>query len=193
MLKKLCIVFVLLWLISCWSDDTTPDGATTLSQAEKKWLSVFETDAFSLAIPAAWEILDDIDTLLPKPNNGDIELAANSPDTQYWFANNILILSQDINTSTSSKEFSLLNNIWVEREYSEYVKLDTKDISFANQDTSLLYIFEARYNIDTPKLKFLQTAAVCHSSRAYFLTIALPISLKDISKYEDILQTFSCK
>jgi len=57
----------------------------------------------------------------------------------------------------------------------------------------MLYIFEAKYNYDTPKLKFLQTAHICNQTDAYFFTIALSPLVRDTSKYEAFLKTFKCK
>jgi hypothetical protein len=91
-------------------------------------------------------------------------LAATSSEFNNGFANNILILSQPLNKTTSSKDFSILNHIGVEKEYSEYVKLDVTDIEFLSGDNSRLYTFEARYNRDNPKLKFIQTAVVCRGN-----------------------------
>jgi hypothetical protein len=62
-----------------------------------------------------------------------------------------------------------------------------------DEEKSIVYIFEAKYNIDTPKLKFLQTAHICNQDKAYFLTLAIPVTIKDISKYEYLLSTFACK
>lgn len=191
--KAFLIIVTLLFLVSCGWDDAQTTSSSSDKGSNKKWLTSFETSHFSLGVPAAWEIVDNVDELLPKPNNGVIELAASSLDIQNGFANNILILSQDLNKKTSSSDFSLLNNIGVEKEYSEYTKLDAKDLVFSSWDTSRVYTFEARYNLDNPKLKFIQTAAVCSDTKWYLMTIALPVALKDISKYENILKTFSCK
>jgi hypothetical protein len=64
---------------------------------------------------------------------------------------------------------------------------------FNDEEKSTAYIFEARYNIDTPKLKFFQTAHICNQNKAYFITLALPPSVKDLSKYEEFIATFQCK
>jgi hypothetical protein len=34
---------------------------------------------------------------------------------------------------------------------------------------------------------------VCRGNIWYFMTIAIPVNIKDTSKYNDILKTFSCK
>ncbi|MBT4632488.1 hypothetical protein HOB94_00425 [bacterium] len=62
-----------------------------------------------------------------------------------------------------------------------------------DEELSIIYIFEAKYNLDTPKIKFLQTARVCNQNKAFFFTIALPTTIKDTTKYEYLLSTFECK
>jgi hypothetical protein len=57
----------------------------------------------------------------------------------------------------------------------------------------MLYEFEAKYSTKTPRLKFLQTAYVCQPKKAFFFTIAIPTSIKDTSKYEKLIASFSCK
>jgi hypothetical protein len=87
----------------------------------------------------------------------------------------------------------MLNNIWAESDYLDYTKLESKEFKFIDEEASILYIFEAKYNLDTPKLKFLQTAHICNQKKAFFLTLALPTTVTDISKYEEFLKTFKCK
>jgi thiamine pyrophosphokinase len=87
----------------------------------------------------------------------------------------------------------MLNNVWASRDYIDYQLLNQKDITFADKDSSMLYIFEAKYNLDTMKLKFLQTAHICNATKAFFLTIAIPTSTIDTTNYEELLKTFTCK
>jgi hypothetical protein len=87
----------------------------------------------------------------------------------------------------------MLNNLWAETDYLEYLKLSSKEITFADNDTSILYEFEAKYNLETQKLKFLQTAHICNKTKAYFITLALPTSITNTSKYIDFISTFLCK
>jgi hypothetical protein len=75
----------------------------------------------------------------------------------------------------------------------DYQKLDSKEITFNDDEVSMLYVFEAKYNLDTPKLKFLQTAHICNQNKVFLLTIAVSKNIKDISKYEELLSTFACK
>jgi len=187
MLKKFFLLIVLLFiLVSCWgSNDTTISNTS--------WLTIQDSANFSISIPASWKIIDNKNNVLPKPNNGEIALAVTSKSMKNGFANNLLILSSKLDKITTSSDFSILNNIWSEKEYLNYLKLDSREFIFNDQEKSMLYIFEAKYNYDTPKLKFLQTAYICNQTDVYFFTIALSPLVRDTSKYEAFLKTFKCK
>lgn len=186
MFKKITILFfILFFVVSCW-DDT--DTSWTSS-----WLVETKTDSISIEIPSNWEVLEDVENILPSPNQWKIELAVNSKSIVNWFSNNLLILQDDLNKYTTSKEFSMLNNIWASWEYLEYSEIDSKEFKFLDEEVSELYVFEARYNTESPKLKFLQTAHICNQNKAFFLTLSIPTSTKDLSKYEYLLSTFKCK
>jgi hypothetical protein len=144
-------------------------------------------------IPVNWEIIKDYENVLPTPNIWNIELVATSTNTIAWFANNILILWADLNKKTTSKDYSMLNNLWAETDYLEYLKLSSKEIKFLDWDTGILYEFEAKYNFEAQKLKFLQTAHICNETKAYLITLALPTSVTDISRYVNFISSFSCK
>ena len=70
--------------------------------------------------------------------------------------------------------------------------MESKSIDFLDSDTSNIYIFEAKYNIQTPKFKYLQVGKVCKDT-GYLVTIALSTDIKDTSKYEEMIKTFQCK
>jgi len=57
----------------------------------------------------------------------------------------------------------------------------------------MLYVFEAKYSSETPLLQFLQTAYVCKNKKAFFITMALPIEIKDTTKYQKMIATFKCE
>lgn len=173
-----------MFLFSCfWSND----------KEKVSWLTKYENDQFSISLPSNWNILTDSWNVLPTPKNWEISLAASSNELKYGFSNNLLILSQKLDKKITSLDFSVLNNVWSTKEYLEYLKLDSKSFEFSDWDKSNLYIFEAKYNTKTPKLKFLQVWKVCNLSKAYLLTIALSTDVKDTSKYEEVLKTFKCK
>ena len=76
--------------------------------------------------------------------------------------------------------------------YVEYSELDQQGITFADGEEGIVYVFEAKYNADTPLLKFVQTAHVCHPEDVYLMTITLPTYIREHAQYIDMLQTFSC-
>jgi len=187
MIKKIFLLtFLSVFIISCWKG------------SESTWTSVWglvktETTTMSIDIPSNWKMIKDVENILPKPKDSKIELAVTSENAVNGFSNNMLILSDNLKSFVTSKDFSMLNNIWAESDYLDYKKLDSKSFKFLDEEESVLYIFEARYNLDTPKLKFLQTAHICNQKKAFFFTIAIPTSIVDTSKYEYLLSTFSCK
>ena len=184
MLKKIFIgVFLVLLLTSCWDSETISDT----------WLIKTETNNITIEIPSNWKLIKNTDNILPKIKSWKIELAVMSEKIVNWFSNNLLILSDKLNKFTTSKDFSMLNNIWAQTDYIDYTKIASKDFKFLDEEKSVLYIFDAKYNLDTPKLKFLQTAHICNWNEAYFLTLAIPTTVIDTSKYEYLLSTFSCK
>lgn len=181
--KSIILIFSVLFLASCGSD----------TEVIENTLIDVDNPNFSFKVPSNWEIIKDKESILPKAKDWSIELAATSTAVVSGFSNNLLILSDDLKKLTTSKDYSMLNNIWAEQDYLEYKKISSKDITFADEEVSIVYEFEARYNTDTPKLKFLQTASVCNKTKGYFMTIALPTNVTDISKYIELLSTFSCK
>ena len=183
MIKKIFLLLLLFFLYSCWSDSTNTSNT---------WLQLMDKADFSIYIPENWDILDDSESL-PKPSYWEVVLASNSTDYSSGYSNNLVILKDKINSLTTSKEYTMLNNVWARADYIDYTAIETKDITFADWEVSLLYVFEAKYNMDTPKMKFLQTSSICAWTEAYFMTISIPTTVSDTSKYEYLLSTFSCK
>lgn len=181
-MKKIFIIFFsLLALSSCFFN------------SNKDWLTSYDSDKFSMRIPNNWEIIQNKDRILPKPRSGSIELAVTAKEEKNGFSNNLLVLSEDLKVEISPWEYVDSTSINSEKNYFEYSKIENKDITFADWQKSKVNIFEARYNNQTPKLKFLQTADICEKNKAYYLTLAIPKNITDTTKYEYMLSTFSCK
>ena len=187
MWKRIFILVILtLSLSSCFGWDTwVVDNS--------KWLTITWNKDFTIWVPNSWQIIEQKDSILPRPNKWNIELAVIAKDEKNSFKNNLLILSDKLGSFTTSKEFAILNNIWASKDYIDYKKLDSKEITFSDGEVSIVYIFEAKYNLDTPKIKFLQTSHICDQTKVFLLTIAISNSIKDTSKYEQLLSTFECK
>lgn len=183
-MKKALIVLLFTLIISSCSSS---DNSWTVS-----WLEKYDWTNFEVMYPSWWNILEKDSSNLPKPKNWEIAFSAYSKEISYWFSNNVLILSQDLNKDISSEDFSILNNVWATKEYQEYTKIDSKKITFSDEDYTTMYDFEAKYNTDTTKLKFLQAWKVC-DKKAFLITIALSPDIKDSSSYEEIIKSFKCK
>lgn len=192
-MRKIFILLLTTFLLfSCWGD-TAEITSSEKENTKKVGLRHYPWKDFSIKIPAAWNEITKNEDIIPKPNNWKLELAITSSETKNGFANNLIILSQDLDKFTTSKNYSITNNIWAENEYLNYFKKSGKEFSFLDWEKSMIYIFEAKYAAETPTLQFLQTAYVCKNKKAFFITMALPIEIKDTSKYEKMIATFECK
>lgn len=196
-MKKILIILLTTFLLfSCWTDNkkvSSEDNSNQNTSTKKVWLRNYPWKDFSIQIPAAWNLITKNDDIVPKPNNWKIELAITSSETKNWFANNLIILSQDLEKFTTSKDYAITNNVLAENEYLNYFKKSSKDFEFSDWEKSIIYNFEAKYSQETPTLQFLQTAHICKNNKAFFITLALPLDIKDISKYEKMIATFKCK
>ncbi len=157
-------------------------------------LTGFEGKGFSMQVPKTWVQVTDKD--LPKPKSGLVAAAFTSPDITSGFANNLLILQDklgpDADSTMTSRKYAVVNQALTTGEYKEYTKLSDKKIVFADADEGLAVVFEAKYNNDTPKQKFLQTAKLCGKD-IYLMTIGLALSTTSTDKYQAIFESFSCK
>jgi hypothetical protein len=172
-----CVLFV--WCSLPWTQTESKDSVTIIY--EGSWFSTF--------VPSSWEKAEN--TILPMPVRGSIALAVMSPDVRYGFSNNYIVMADSLDMPITSKKYSELNHIQTTKNYLEYTKLQELPIVFWDSDTSLLYVFEARYNKTTPRMKFIQTAKVC-GTRVYLLHIAVSLD-KTPDKYIELMKTFVCK
>lgn len=173
-----------LLLASCGS--STSDAGSTTSH---------EGDGFTMNVPSSWIAKEKKD--VPTPKNGSVVLAMTSSDISSGFANNLLVLKDKLSPAENgekmtSKRYSIVNQALTTGKYDEYLKLDEKEVTFADADVSNLYVFEAKYNRDTPKKRFIQTAKVCGED-VYLVTIATELNSGTTSKYEALAKSFACK
>jgi hypothetical protein len=84
-----------------------------------------------------------------------------------------------------------MNHLQTKKNYLEYALIKESTITFQDSETSRYFVFEAKYNESTPRLKFIQTARVC-GTRVYLLHFTLSLD-KKADTYAKILETFTCK
>lgn len=180
-MKKISILFLSLFLFSCASEVTD----TTLQN--------YNGEFFSVQIPNNWVILNGDEKVLPSPNVWSIALSIASPEAVNGFSNNLLILEEDLNYDITASDFSKMNNDSSQKSYAEYLLREEKEIEFADGEKSKIFIFDAKYDSKTPKLTFLQTARICNEKKSFFLTLALPMDIKETARYEEMISTFECK
>lgn len=182
MKKVVFIWLVSLLLASCGSSDVSDTN-----------LSAYEWNGFTIQVPKAWVKIDA--KAAPTPGNGVLESAWSSTEIASGFANNLVILSEKLDRAITSKKYSIINYALSTGKYTDFIKLDEKTITFSSEsgekDESNLYTFEAKYNPETPKRKFLQTAKVC-GDRVYLMTIGINLGITDVKKYESLLTSFQC-
>ncbi|MDD2487270.1 MAG: hypothetical protein PHS92_02790 [Candidatus Gracilibacteria bacterium] len=181
MKKSIVLAISLFLLASCGSSTSTTTDANVKD---------YTGTGFSMSIPSSWTIVDS--KQLPNVKNGNIELAVSSSDISSGFANNLIVISEKLNEDITSKKYSIINYALTSGSYVEFTKLDEKTINFSDKDESNQYTFEAKYNTSTPKRKFLQTSKVC-DKQVYLITIGLSTDIKDATKYENLMKSFSCK
>jgi hypothetical protein len=158
--------------------ENVPDG--TLS---------FSATGFTLRIPEDFTSPKTAD--IPTPVSGKIVYVGVSPETKYGFSSTLLVLEDELKAPVTSRKYSDLNNLQTSKNYLEYTALSDEAILFSDSDESRVYVFEAKYNASTPRLKFVQTAKVC-GTQVYLMHAALP-SEKDIKNYVDLFRSFTCK
>lgn len=178
------IIFLLVFLLSSCFSSTTNN--------EESLLKEYNVGQYSIYVPSNWSVIKDTSSILPKPSVWNISLAVTSTQVVDWFSNNLLIMSNKELSNVNSYEYSHLNNLASKEEYYEYSLIEEFNTNINQNENTRVYLFEARYNQKTPKLKFIQTAVICNDNW-YVITIALANSTKDLSKYKDIFETFKCK
>jgi len=182
-MKKI-ILLISVFLFWCSS-------STQLSNEDS--LVVYNWNSFSIDIPSSWEVMDQSwITNLSKPRDWNFELIVSS-NTQDWnFANNLIILSKDLDEVLTSYEFMWKNDPKDYTSYTYFLEDKSEDFQFNDWEKTKLYVFSAKYNKDNDVLKFIQTWRVCNEKKSFFLTIGVSLNIKDTTKYEDILKTFKC-
>lgn len=168
-------------------------GTTSTDTAS---LTTFKGEGFSIDVPKSWIAKESKD--IPTPKNGSVALAMTSADISSGFANNILILKDTLTPDEktgkyiTSKEYSITNYSHTTKEYLEFTKTEEpKEITYADGDIANLYVFEAKYNRETPIKRFLQASKVC-GNKVYLITVWTELKPSKPERYENLAKSFQC-
>ena len=173
-------------LASCSLPGTQSEGNPSVASENT---IIYDSEKVSILLPKSWTGVKLTD--IPSPRVGSIIAAYKSTDVKYGFSNNIIIMQDRLSNLMTSAKYSELNNLQTTRNYLEYTKLREEIITFTDAETSRLYVFEARYNETTPRMKYIQLARVCGSD-VYLLHVSLTLD-KSPDNYIELLRTFRCK
>lgn len=180
-MKKIFVIAILcIGLSSCSSSST---DATNTTEYSAQW--------FTMNVPKTWLPVESKE--LPSIQNGKIELALTAAtEISAGFSNNLVVLSENINETTTSLKYAITNYVRTTWTVQEYTKLKEDDFKYSDNDEWKIYIFEAKYWQNTPIRKFIQTAKICNK-KAYLMTIWIWVDNSDVAKYENLLKSFKCK
>lgn len=171
-----------LFLASCGNNsDKTADGTP---------ITTITGSGFEMGIPSNWTATGS-SLELPSHINGQIVVEAVSPDKKYNFSPNLMVISEQLDYAGSSKQYSELNNISTQKKYSEYGFVSSDIFLFDDSDEGKYFVFDAKYNSKTPKLRFIQSAKMCGTT-VYFFNVTTGLDA-DAKKFANIFKTFRCK
>lgn len=178
--KFLVSIAAFSFFASCGSDTATV------------WLEEKILDNFSISIPSSWVLISKDSDNVPAPSAGEIVLIASAPEPKNGFANNIVILEREALGQTNAKQYMEAGKTGLEKQFYSFKQLGFTDIEFSDKWESSVLSFLARYNKNTPRANYIQTARIC-SNKAYTITLTLAEDVIDFSRYIEFLSTFSCK
>lgn len=165
--------------------------ASSTDVVDDSGLIKFTGTGYTLRVPASWQAVEP--TKIATPVAGKVELALRSLINKRGFMNNLIILSDTLETPVTASEYVSQSMLWASREYLSMLVENDEQISFSDGETSQLIIFRAKYNEVTEERLFFQTARVCGTT-VYLLTLGLENDIvpEDYERYRPILSSFSC-
>lgn len=176
----------LLLLTGCFGGDSP-----VVDSVDTAGLIKHTGNGYTMRVPASWQGVDN--EKITAPVSGKIELAFRSLVNKRGFMNNLIVLSDTIQTPSTSSEYVSQSMLWASREYLSMQIESDEQITFSDGEKSRLVIFRAKYNEVTEEHLFFQTARICGTT-VYLLTLGLEndIMADQYDRYRPILTSFSC-
>lgn len=187
-MKKIFSLFILFSLLFA----LTSCGEDTDTQVAADGLESFRANMFAMEVPASWEKLET--SAITAPIHGTVELAMRSLKNTRWFMNNLVVLSDKVETEATSSEYARQSMLWASREYLSIEPVSDEVITFTDGETSRLSVFHAKYNEVTEQRLFFQTARIC-GTYVFLTTLTLEDDTDPTTydRYREILSSFQCK
>lgn len=166
-------------------------GSTTTDTAS---LTTFKGEGFSVDVPKSWIPVEAKE--LPTPKLGKVVLSLSSTEIASGFANNMLVLKAEgapydkDPVMTQSENYSRSSNLMAQKHYKEYEKADVRNATLIDGDKSQIYIFDAKYNDETPIKRFVQMGKICNDKDYYVINIVGDKEKADL--YVNLAKTFQC-
>lgn len=166
-------------------------GTDAVDSVDTAGLIKHTGNGYIMRVPASWQAVDN--DKVTAPVVGKIELALRSLVNKRGFMNNLIVLSDTIQTPSTSSEYVSQSMLWASREYLSMKIENDEQITFADGEKSRLVIFRAKYNEVTEEHLFFQTARICGTT-VYLLTLGLEndIGADEYERYRPIMSSFSC-
>lgn len=179
MKKILLCLSMLVILQSCfWSSEST-----------LTWLSLQESEEFSIQIPESWGAVSQAD--IPTPKSWEVALAYSSNSERQGYLNNIVVLSTPSKSSETSDSLMKNSIQSLQNDIENFKIIEEKTVSFLDSSSWIIVSYSGKYNTTTPQATYIQTARICWDNN-YYLTLSLTENLENYDRYEYILQTFTC-
>jgi hypothetical protein len=167
-------------------------GTSSPDSVDNSGLVKYTGTGYALRVPASWEKVES--SKISAPVTGKIEVAMRSPVNKKGFMNNLVILSDTIATPATSSEYVSQSMSWAAKEYLTLAIDSDEQVVFADDSTSRLIIFRAKYNEVTEEHLFMQTARICGST-VYLITLGLERETwsESYDRYRPIFRSFTCQ
>lgn len=91
---------------------------------------------------------------------------------------------------TKSENYSRNSNTLASKTYLEYTPISFENVTLNDGDKTNLYVFDARYNEQTPVKRFVQLGKVCRNTEYYLVNIVG--DKEKVSNYVNLAKSFQC-
>lgn len=185
-MKALFLIFFSFFFLYSCGNSSSPNDISFRNSG----VNTATGSGFSMPVPKDWTLSGAVIPLADGLKSRQL-LSSISPEKKYNFSENIVVIEQDLNLIGSSKQYSEHNHNTKKSAYQNYSLIEAGQILFRDADDSVFYVFDAKYNNNTPKMRFIQTAKFC-GTKLYFLHATAHLGSKG-EEFLKLFRGFECK